>query len=302
MPKKKWLAAMAATLMLGAFTATTINPLVASATEATSCNDNPDPESMTASNDMVDDDCNDSSDDNECDDASMKTQSNSDESDDCTPPPPPPPADACPNIPGNQSEVPADNIVDSNGDCVPPPVVYTPAITASGVCVNDHVATISGQTSGFPDGAVLLFAQRGDLDFGANTGTANSAYSFPVDVYNDLGPQTGSLSFDGIFAQQGVYSVSVAIVVDFSKCQPAPPTTQPPATTTPPTTAPPTTAPTTTQPAPSTVATGQPPVPPTGTLPKTGTGTTVGGIIIGLVALLLGLGLVRITRRRPLLS
>ena len=107
----------------------------------------------------------------------------------------------------------------NNGNGASATNVVTPAITASGVCVNDHVATISGQTSGFPDGEVLLFAQRGDLDFGSNSGTANAAYSFSVDVYNDLGPQTGSLNFD-IFAQQGVNSVSQSINVDFSKCQP----------------------------------------------------------------------------------
>lgn len=43
-------------------------------------------------------------------------------------PPPPPPTDACPNIPGDQSEVPPGTVVDEDGNCVemPPPAVLKP--------------------------------------------------------------------------------------------------------------------------------------------------------------------------------
>lgn len=176
----------------------------------------------------------------------------------------------------------------------PTPPATTPAITASGVCVSDHEATITGSTSGFPDGEVVLFAQRADIDYGGNSGTANGAFSFPVNVLSINGPQTGSMNFE-IVAQQGDYSASVLVTVDFSKCQPAPVTTQPAPTTAPPTTAPvPTTAPpvvTTMPPHGDVVTTIAPPT----KLPTTGSGS---GAIALMAAALLGLGTMLLMRTR----
>ena len=61
----------------------------------------------------------------------------------CPPPTPPPPTDVCPNIDGNQAEVPHGMVEDEQGNCVTPP----PAPTD--VCPN-----IDGNQAEVPDGMV----------------------------------------------------------------------------------------------------------------------------------------------------
>ncbi len=64
----------------------------------------------------------------------------------------PPPVDVCPNIDGNQTEVPAGMVKDSSGNCVtPPPATTTPKSTTSrGVAANTD-----GEAGGVPIGGAL---------------------------------------------------------------------------------------------------------------------------------------------------
>lgn len=58
------------------------------------------------------------------------------------PPPPPPPTDVCPNIPGEQTQVPVGLTKDATGNCVPGlPEVYVPCIVSSGVTQNETSVT-----------------------------------------------------------------------------------------------------------------------------------------------------------------
>jgi uncharacterized repeat protein (TIGR01451 family) len=68
-----------------------------------------------------------------------------DENGDCVTPPPPP-TDVCPNIPGNQSEIPPGMIKDENGNCVTPP---PPPPPPTDVCPN-----IPGDQSEVPPGMI----------------------------------------------------------------------------------------------------------------------------------------------------
>lgn len=58
------------------------------------------------------------------------------------PPPPPPPSDVCPNIPGDQAEVPVGFMKDPAGNCVPEAVEpYVPCIVSVGVTQNETTVT-----------------------------------------------------------------------------------------------------------------------------------------------------------------
>jgi RTX calcium-binding nonapeptide repeat (4 copies) len=61
------------------------------------------------------------------------------------PPPPPPPSDVCPNIPGEQAEVPVGLIKDAAGECVPDVVEpFLPCVVSLGVTQNE--TTVTGTT------------------------------------------------------------------------------------------------------------------------------------------------------------
>lgn len=61
------------------------------------------------------------------------------------PPPPPPPSDVCPNIPGEQTEVPVGFKTDAAGNCVPDTVEpYIPCVVSDGVTQNE--TTVTGTT------------------------------------------------------------------------------------------------------------------------------------------------------------
>lgn len=217
-------------------------------------------------------------------------------------------------IPGSKVTVALklDGVVLSSQEVTTPcaPVIYNPTITARGVCIDKARATITGNTSGFPEGSVLVSANIGDLDYGSSTVAANG----PFTIKADLSPtypegRTGNQGFL-IFAEQGAYTASVQINVDFSKCQPVVETTVPPTvpTTVPskvpptvPSTVPPTVPPTipviTTPVVVIPTPTTPPTVPPPG-LPATGTNNTVLAII---ATFLVGFGclMIMFTRRRP---
>ena len=58
------------------------------------------------------------------------------------PPPPPPPSDVCPNIPGDQAEVPVGFMKDAAGNCVPEAVEpYVPCVVSVGVTQNETTVT-----------------------------------------------------------------------------------------------------------------------------------------------------------------
>jgi hypothetical protein len=97
-----------------------------------------------------------------------------------------------------------------------PVEVYEPSIVAYSQCVNDHAATINGTIAGFPKGPVTVSADRGDISFGWGE-FENGEFSFDIDVFNELGPQDGPLTFS-IVAAAGSYSVSTLVEVQFQKC------------------------------------------------------------------------------------
>ncbi len=194
-----------------------------------------------------------------------------------------------------------------------PPVVYEPTIVAYSECLNDHAATISGTIGGFPKGPVTVSADRGDISFGWGE-FENGAFSFGIDVFNELGPQDGPLTFS-IVAAAGSYSTSMLVEVQFQKCVEVTTTTAAPTTTAPPTTAATTTttaATTTTTAATtttlvSTTSTVTPTTKPTtsSTLPATGSSPYTDDFArYAFVLLVLGLIAVVITsvRRKPTVS
>lgn len=204
---------------------------------------------------------------------------------------------------------------DRPNGCTPPsttqPPVYEPSVVAYSECINDHAATISGTIAGFPKGPVTVSADRGDISFGWGE-FENGAFSFGIDVFNELGPQDGPLTFS-IVAVTGSYSASVLVEVQFQKCVEVTTTTAAPTTTAPPTTAATTTttqATTTTTAATtttlvSTTSTVTPTTKPTtsSTLPVTGGGDHMPQKM-GLVLFFLGAGglLIFAARRKPTMS
>ena len=201
---------------------------------------------------------------------------------------------------------------DRPNGCTPPsttqPPVYEPSVVAYSECLNDHAATISGTIAGFPKGPVTVSADRGDISFGWGE-FENGAFSFGIDVFNELGPQDGPLTFS-IVAATGSYSASVLVEVQFQKCVEVTTTTAAPTTTAPPTTqatttttqATTTTAATTTTVPPSTGPTTTKPTT-SSTLPVTGGGDHMPQKA-GLILFLIGAGglLIFAARRKPTMS
>ena len=135
-----------------------------------------------------------------------------------------------------------------------------------------------------------------DLSWVSRSYSVLEPYAFGVPAGASL---TANLVLGTTTVSSQTFTVPDCSPVVTTTTAPAPTTTQPAPTTTAP--APTTTvAPTTTQPAPTTVATTQPPVPPTGKLPKTGSSS---GILVAIAALLLLVGgSLLAVRRRPATS
>lgn len=188
-------------------------------------------------------------------------------------------------------------VIDFTG-CVP--VVSTASATFKLECVAQHPlltaqVTVTGPDPA-PDQFLTLVTTSGSLD--PDVQDINwVTRDYAVMQADAFGAATGaSLTANLVLGTTTVSSQTFTV----PDCSPevttttAPTTTQPAPTTTVP-------APTTTQPAPPIVSVGEPPVPPVGGLPNTGSNTgwqALGAFLL----LLIGTALVMVTRRRSQLS